>query len=109
VVVLSATVSTTLQEDSDAVHFHLPLTEPDGDVLDLSDADTLVAVVSAPDRTKSTRSLTVVDADGGVAAYAPPSGFFTTPGRWKIQAKIGWGDGSFYFSPVFKVKVKANL
>jgi hypothetical protein len=50
VVVLSATVSTTLQEDSDAVHFHLPLTEPDADVLDLSDAETMVAVVLGPGR-----------------------------------------------------------
>jgi hypothetical protein len=51
----------------------------------------------------------VVDAALGLAAYAPPSGYFSTPGRWKIQAKIGWGDGSFFYSPVFKVKVKANL
>lgn len=110
IVVLAAGKSTTVQVGSDAVRFHLPLTEPDGDLLDLTNATGIEVVLVGPDKTRTVDPAAALSpAAAGVIEHTPEADFFPTSGRWKLQAAITFSDGRKYFSTVFKVKVKANL
>jgi hypothetical protein len=109
VVTLSQTVTTTVQAASDGITFRLPLTEPDGDPLDLSNVDTLVAVIRDPAGVKVEHAMAVVSVTGGLADCQTPVGYFTAAGRWLIQARVTYGDGTVYFSKPFRVKAKENL
>jgi hypothetical protein len=51
----------------------------------------------------------VVSVTGGLADCQTPVGYFTAAGRWLIQARVTYGDGTVYFSKPFRVKAKENL
>jgi hypothetical protein len=107
VVTLSTSKTTTVQEDSDAVTYRMTLTEPDGDPVDLSGADEVVAVLRGPGGAGTQVTLTVLDAAAGLVSLTLPDGYFPTPGRWKVQPRVVWGEDDYYNAP-FKVRVKAN-
>lgn len=53
----------------------------------------------------------VVDGDPtlGKVAYSNNSSEFFDSGNWKYQVKVTFTGGQVWFSPISKVKVKANL
>jgi hypothetical protein len=107
IVTLSTKKTTTVQLASDGVTYRMSLTEPDGDPVDLSDADEVVAVLRGPGGAGTQVTLAVLDATAGLVSMTMPDGYFPSTGRWKVQPRVVWGSDDYYNSP-FRVKVKAN-
>jgi hypothetical protein len=109
VVTLSPTVTTTVQLGSDAVAFRMTVTEPDGDLVDPGLADTVEVVIRGPDGGLTAEGADIVSAADGLLEWTTPAGYFPTGGRWKVQARLTYPDGTVYYSPPFTVRVKANV
>lgn len=101
---------TTIQQGSARVSFRVPLTEPDGTVLDLTDMASCTFVFLSPSGARTEKAGAVDGAAAaGVVVYVSQAGDFDEVGRWKVQVEVVFDDESEYFSTETKFKVKANL
>lgn len=91
------------------VNFVITITE-DCEVIDISDATNLTIYFYKPDGTILTKTATfVTDGTDGQIKYPSVDGDLDQSGIWRIQAKIDFGAGSSYHSPIKSFKVYCNL
>jgi hypothetical protein len=100
----------TIQLNSVGVTIRATVKDPDGNAVDLTTLASAQLVFLAKSGARKTRAAAVDGAATlGAVRYVTQAGDLDEAGRWKVQAKLTFIDGSVLYTLPGKFKVKDNI
>lgn len=105
-------MAATLRMDSVGVEILVPLTDTNGNPIDLEPATVLTLFMQPPNSTTSSGKTATKVGSGkeGIMRYLTVAGDLHTAGDWKVQARIQYEDPvRDWFSEIYPMVVASNL